>query len=213
MHPVPLISPSPCILLPPLQPPQQNKNLIVEFVVSQCISHSVPFYLHFFVSKLFILMSLKSSLPSTILSVLMHNCNSSQISCCCPFLWRSCSMGSVGWHFNLRQQFTNGGQCCGGAIQTPGSGPERDLTNQTTSSATLPPSGRDFLPFPSFPFQSCSQKGAETTFMLPYPQCSLICAPAIKASFTVLPRQGRGVILYSATAGKGWSQVSNSHSL
>ena len=49
--------------------------------------------------------------------------------------------------------------------------------------------------------------------MLPYPQCSLICAPAIKASFTVLPRQGRGVILYSATAGKGWSQVSSSHSL
>ena len=49
--------------------------------------------------------------------------------------------------------------------------------------------------------------------MLPYPQCSLICAPAIKASFTVLPRQGRGVILYSATADKGWSQVSSSHSL
>ena len=49
--------------------------------------------------------------------------------------------------------------------------------------------------------------------MLPYPQCSLICAPAIKARFTVLPRQGRGVILYSATADKEWSQVSSSHSL
>jgi hypothetical protein len=82
-----------------LQPPHQNKNLILEFIMSQCISHSVHFYLHFFVSKLFILMSLKSSLPSTILSVLMHNCNSSQISFCCPFSWRSCSMGSVGWPF------------------------------------------------------------------------------------------------------------------
>ena len=88
-----------------------------------------------------------------------------------------------------------------------------DLANQTNSSATLPPSGRAFLPFPSFPFQSCSQQGAETTFMLPYPQCCLLCAPAIKARFTVLPRQGRVVILYNATAGKGWSQVSSSHSL
>ena len=42
---------------------------------------------------------------------------------------------------------------------------------------------------------------------------ALIGAPAIKASFTVLPRQGKGVILLSATAGKGWNQVSSSHSL
>ena len=49
--------------------------------------------------------------------------------------------------------------------------------------------------------------------MLPYPQCCLLCAPVIKARFTVLSRQGRGVILYSATADKEWSQVSSSHSL
>lgn len=41
---------------------------------------------------------------------------------------------------------------------------------------------------------------------------SLVPLPS-KPALLLLPRQGRGVILLSATAGKGWSQVSSSHSL
>jgi hypothetical protein len=105
-------------------------------------------------------------LASATLSILDPHWDSSWISCCRPVSWRPCSSGSVGPTPSCTPAAPLWGRCWRGPIQSPGSGPERNLS-----------------------WSAC------WLFCFPAPRAGSPSTPARRASSTLLPWQGTGPVL------------------
>jgi hypothetical protein len=123
--PIPLISSSPHTCPPLLHPSLSTEEKNHCGICS--VSHSTPFVLCFWmfiaVNPWFDL----RPLAYAILLVREPHWDSSQISCCCPVSWSSCSFASVGPAPSCSSAVHMWVRCWGRTVQSPGSGPQRYL--------------------------------------------------------------------------------------